>query len=197
MQPRRRFGQPSFGLLRNPNVKSINKLVVGALASLSGCTDSLSCEAAHLGMPRASAQSQYSWTTVLEAKSGLRFEMPGTPRQETIGEHYRSYELQRDAARYFVQFTFFYGADKTEADLGDLLAQFGKTLDGGRWRSLMWGRRDGLLVGDGVGVQSGHDVRYVAAAKGALVIDLVYEGPIGTARSSDVHRFIGSLRKVE
>jgi hypothetical protein len=178
-------------------VKPIKNLVVGALASVSVSTDSLNCGVAHLGMPGASAQSQYSWTTVLEAKSGLRFEMPGTPRQESLGEHYRSYELQRDAARYFVQFTFFYGSDKTEADVGDVLAQFGKTLDGGRWTSLIWEKREGLLVGDGVGVQSGHDVRYVAAAKGALVIDLVYEGPIGTARSSDVHRFMGSLRKVE
>jgi hypothetical protein len=176
-------------------VKPIKNLVVGALASFSVYT--LNCEIAHLGMLRANAQLQCAWTTVVEAKSGLRFEMPGTPRQESMGERYRSYELRRHAVRYFVQFTFFYGADKTEADLGDLLAQFAKTLDGGRWTSLIWEKREGLLVGDGVGVQSGHDVRYVAAAKGALVIDLFYEGPIGTARSSDVHRFIGSLRKVE
>jgi hypothetical protein len=175
----------------------IKNLVVGGLASFSVFTDSLNCEVAHFGMPRANAQSQYSWTTVVEAKSGLRFEMPGTPREESIGERYRSYELQRHAARYFVQFTYFHGADKTEADLGHFLAQFGKTLDGGRWTSLIWEQREGLLIGDGVGVQSGHDVRYVAAAKGVLVIDLLYEGPIGTARSSDVHRFVGSLRKVE
>jgi hypothetical protein len=134
---------------------------------------------------------------VVEAKSGLRFEMPGTPRQESVGDRYRSYELLQGAARYFVQFTFFDGSDKTEADLGDPLARFAKTLDGGRWTSLIWEKREGLLVGDGVGVQSGRDARYVAAAKGPLVIDLLYEGPIGSARLPDVHRFIRSLRKVE
>jgi hypothetical protein len=107
------------------------------------------------------------------------------------------YLLEQGDVAYIVQ-TATYPEDinvsNPRTNLQGGLDNLAKSMEGAKWGSVDWVTQQGLTAADAVGARSGHAIRSFSAMKGRQVFTLIYAGALGTARSADVNRFVGSLR---
>jgi hypothetical protein len=151
------------------------------------------------------AQSQGAWHTMTGPDRSFTVELPSGPKytatkMETgTGATYtmHQYMVEVGDIAYVVQ-TATYPPDvdisKPRDNLQGGLDNAAKNMDGGKWLSVDWPAKQGLMAYDAVGVRQGLAVRSFSAMKGGRIVTLTYAGPAGSARSPDADRFIGSLR---
>jgi hypothetical protein len=80
------------------------------------------------------------------------------------------------------------------ANLQGGLDSVAKNMDGGKWTSVEWTTHQGLPAVAAVGVRGAKAIRSFLVLQGRQLVTLTYVGPMSSAQSPDVDRFIGSLR---
>jgi hypothetical protein len=153
----------------------------------------------------ARAQGQGEWHKMTGPDRSFTAELPSAPKytatklKTASGTAYTMHQYMTEAGdiAYVVQ-TAIYPADtdssNPRANLQGGLDNAARNMDGGRWTSVDWPERPGVVAYDAVGARKGLAVRSFSAMKGRQIVTLTYAGPAGSARSADADRFIASLR---
>ena len=151
------------------------------------------------------ALPQPSWHTVAGPDSSFTAEMPAAPDysnrnvRTAAGSVYilHQYLLERGNDAYVIQ-TAVYPEDvkvtSPRANLQGGLDEAAKVMDGGKWASIDWGTRQGLMTVEAIGARGSNVVRTLSTMKGRQIFSLTFTGPSADVRSSDVDRFLASFR---
>jgi hypothetical protein len=157
------------------------------------------------GSPEANSAQATTWHTVAGSDRGFAADMPAEPKYTAVqmrtaaGSAYamHQYLLEQGDVAYVVQ-TATYPEDinvsNPRLNLQGGLDNAAKKMEGGKWVSVDWLTHQGLLASDAIGSRIGNAVRSFSVLKGRQIFTLTYAGPLGTERSADANRFIGSLR---
>jgi len=152
----------------------------------------------------ATVRAEDAWHTMTASERSFTVELPAPPKYTRIelktgaGAPYtmHQYMLDRGAIAYVVQ-TAVYPSEVTvtapRVHLQGGLDSLAKNMQGGRWEKIDWVTHQGLQAVDAVGVRNNSAIRSFSVLKGRQVVTLMYAGPIGSAQSADVNRFLASL----
>jgi hypothetical protein len=153
----------------------------------------------------ALAQGQREWHRMTGPDKSFTAELPSAPKYTATklktgtgaGYTMHQYMVEVGDIAYVVQTATYppdTDASNPRANLQGGLDNAARNMDGGKWASVDWPERPGLVAYDAVGARKGLAVRSFSAMKGRRIVTLTYAGPAGSARSPDVDRFIASLR---
>ena len=146
-----------------------------------------------------------AWHTVTDPERAFTAELPAAPKytatqmKTATGSLYtvHQYLLEQGEVAFIVQFAVYpddINVANPRTNLQGGLDNLAKSMDSAKWGSVDWVTHQGLTATDAVGLRSGHAIRSFSVMKGRQIFTLIYAGAPGTARSSDVNRFVGSLR---
>lgn len=145
-----------------------------------------------------------AWHAQTSEDKAVQSEFPSAPKYDPVqllsGQGFpytmHQYVFEKDATVFQLQ-TAVYPKDvyvQPQFNIQAGLDSSAKSLEGGKWADVNWTRYQGLVAADAVGVRAGHAVRVFSLLKGQRLVTLTYVGPADSARSSDVERFIKSLK---
>lgn len=169
------------------------------------CIEKRLLAAACLALASSFALAQSAWHTMRGPDGSFTAELPAPPRYTELklntakgtGFSMHQYLVQVGAAGYVVQSAVYPGdvdLTKPKANLQAGLDKASENMDGRRWTKIEWVDHQGQIAVDAAGTRQGEDVRTYMVTKGRQIVTLIYTGPAGSAHSSDVSRFIASLR---
>jgi hypothetical protein len=155
--------------------------------------------------PPAVSPIPAEWHTITGPDASFTADMPAAPAYTTTqmrtagGSNYtmHQYLVEQGETAWVVQ-TAIYPADvnvsNQRTNLQGGLDNAAKGMDGGKWGTVGWVTHQGLTAVDATGVRGNNAIRSFSVMKGRQIVSLTYAGPSGSAASSIVDRFIGSLR---
>ena len=154
--------------------------------------------------PASAAAPAASWHTLTGPDRSFTADMPAAPNYTTremrsaAGSSYtmHQYLLEQPDVSWVAQ-TAIYPSDinvsNQRTNLQGGLDNAGKNMESGKWASIGWVTLQGLTAVDAVGERGNHAIRSFSVMKGRQIFTLTYAGPVGSARTPDVDRFIASL----
>jgi hypothetical protein len=148
------------------------------------------------------AQDPAQWYTLTALDGSFAVDLPLRPRhmstrlKTATGHPYvlEHYLVQLGAVAFVVQTAIHPQGANVLEQRASAINSLASTMEGGRWVDIKELMHEGLPAVDGTGQRHGHTVRVFSIINGLQIITLTYVGPPGSAKSSDVDRFIGSLR---
>ena len=154
------------------------------------------------------ASAQDAWHTLTGPERKFTADMPAAPKYTATqmktgsGSPYtmHQYLLEQGDAAFVVQSAIYpqdVDVSNPQANLQGGLNNAAKNMEGNKWASVDWVKHQGLAAVDAVGARSGHEIRSYSVMKGRQIFTLTYAGPVGTARSANVNRFVASLKLPE
>ncbi len=144
------------------------------------------------------------WAAISGPDGSFTAEMPAFPQYQERAEKspagtaytLRSYVLFESSRSFLIQtLTEPQDVDMSnpEALLQRRVEMGARSLDGGKWTNISWKRAQDFISVEVVGNFNRRDARSYYVIKGHQRFYVVYNGPAGTAQSSDVNHFINSL----
>ena len=154
---------------------------------------------------QAQTQQTAEWKSVSGPDGGFTVEMPGAPvhTEETKksggGTDYTShtYSIDQGNIAYLIQTAVFptdVDVSTPKENLQAAIDAIAKILTDGKWTSVTWVERQGLVAVEGQGIQGEVELRYFALLNRSQFISMIYAGPPGSAKTPKVDRFLNSLQ---
>jgi hypothetical protein len=154
---------------------------------------------------QAQAQQLVEWKSVIGPDRSFTAEMPAVPTHSEeamksgAGTAYTMhvYLVDQGDTAYVIQ-TAIYPSDvdvsspKTKLQAG--LDNAAKKMKDGKWTSVDWLEHQGLVAVDALGTSAELEVRNYSVIKGSQIFSFTYVGPLGSARTAGVDRFVKSLQ---
>ncbi len=155
--------------------------------------------------PSGAARAQPAWQAYKGQNGSYAVEFPAPPKETEVtmktakGTAYamHQYVVELGPSAFVAQTSEYpseVNVSNPRSNLEAGLKNAEKNLKDGKWANITWLKHQNFIASDATGEREGHVIRSYSVMKGYRIITLTYAGPPGSERSSDVERFIKSLK---